>query len=58
MIDKFYGSLKDDPSSKDLLTKEIINCCKWKLNMDENILEALLFHKKDQIALDYLGVYS
>lgn len=57
VIDQYYKNEGDDVS-KDILYKEIVNCCKWKLDMDENILEALLFHNKDQIALDYLGVYS
>mgnify|MGYP000923922538 CR=1 FL=1 len=64
VIDKYYTqpSLTTDESkretNKELLTKEIESCCKWKLNMEENILEALLLHKKDKIALDYIGIYS
>ena len=48
-IDKYYTqpAIAKEEGSRELMTKEIVNCCKWKLKMDDNILEALLFHHFD-----------
>ena len=36
---------------------EIDIVCRWFIENDDNLLEALLTHLKSELALDYMGYY-
>ena len=48
-----------DVKANDVCINEVKSVCQWKLNIDDNILEALLLHKRyDEIVMSNLGLYS
>jgi hypothetical protein len=61
VIKKFYEMQVDkgDTKANDICLNEIKSVCQWKLDIDDNILEALLYHKQyDDIVMINLGLYS
>jgi len=51
--------LKGDLKAQDISVEQIKSVCRWKLNLADNILEALLYHKLyDHIVMENLGLYS
>jgi len=51
--------MEKDIKAQDVSVEQIKSVCKWNLNLDDNILEALLYHKQyDEIVMVNLGLYS